>query len=87
MEIAYSRRSVTSRSDSGFCGKLRLDLAEARRSAMLVVAVVRRAAAFCGALLKTAVKLSGHLLYGEPSSIACSTFFVLASCDSMASLT
>lgn len=45
---------------------------------MLVVAEVRRAAAFWGRVLNIAVRASGHLLKEVPSSIACSTCFRLA---------
>ena len=71
--MAYSRRSVTSFSESELLGRRRADLAHERRSAMLIVAEVRRAAAFWGRDLNIALKASGHLLKDVPSSMACST--------------
>lgn len=44
--MAYSSRSLTSFSDSELLGRMKADLAHERRSAMLIVAEVRRAAAF-----------------------------------------
>ncbi len=71
--MAYSKRLFTSYSDSGVLGRWRADLAEERRSAMLIVTEVRRAAAFCGTILKTALSRPGHRLKEVASSIACST--------------
>ena len=73
--MAYSSKSLTSFSDSVFFGRRRADLADDRRSATLTVAEVRCAAAFFGALLKTSVKASGHLLKDVPSSMADSTWY------------
>ena len=72
--MAYSSKSLTSCSDSVFFGSNRADLADDRRSAMLIVAEVRRAAAFCERPLKILLKVSGHLLKDVPSSMACSTW-------------
>ena len=44
--MVYSRRSLTSFSESVVLGRMRADLAHERRSAILIVAEVRRAAAF-----------------------------------------
>ena len=44
--MAYSSKSLTSLSESGLLGRRKADLAQERRSAMLIVAEVRRAAAF-----------------------------------------
>ena len=57
---------------------MRADLAHERRSAILIVAEVRRAAAFWGNDLNIELKASGHLLKEVPSSMATSTCFLSA---------
>ena len=76
--MAYSKRSLTSCSDSGLLGFINADLTHVRRSAMLTVAEVKRAAALCGTDLKISTRASEHLLKGVDSSMACSTYEVLA---------
>lgn len=71
--MAYSNKSFTSCSDSLLRGSRRADLAQERRSAMLTVAEVRRAAAFCGMDLKMLLRAPGQRLKEVASSIACST--------------
>lgn len=80
--MAYSSKSLTSLSESGLLGRRKADLAQERRSAILIVADVRRAAAFCGRDLNIALKASGHLLKDVPSSMACSTCFLSAQSQS-----
>jgi len=71
--MAYSKRSLTSCSDSGLLGSNNADWEHDRRSAILTVAEVNRAAAFCGTDLNIELRPSGHLLKDVASSMALST--------------
>ena len=74
--MAYSSRSVTSCSADAERGRKSADLARHRKSAMLIVTLVRRAAAFWGSVLKMAASWSGHRWKAWPSSMALSTSWV-----------